>query len=1150
MLAIAFVLLPSCSLEPLLKPLYYPADSRPYLSETVGMEGRLLSGIDTSRDYGPIRKDPEKNLAEDGPMKPAATGAFSKSSTPRVATTPRDSEAPSLPTNVSDMSKSLAKIFGIYAKGIVTTTQSISQNKAAKTRLRQSRKADERWQGRYGDFAALEEMQSKNLVSSEKKSTKCEKALDAAKKSHKHATTQIASVVAQSAHIIPPSRSSELQGAKVTNEAEGSSLTIERIKADMTRLRGDFEKLATHAQRADFVVGKQKRLEDEFGEFRTRLEKQAGRLEGEMQEVSADIRDKVSFSALRAYDQDSAKLKLLVSKAEATLAKLEKPDERVEAIIKNFDSTAFAHRIDGLHTKVGLLENTRLDDKIQALEGKTQALESRKYDVEQARIDNEALRKDLKDQIVSVQAQKTINETTNMQFTELKKELSQQTDDIRSIKEVVHGDGDSDEASLLDMIKDSQEDSIKYKKMFEAFNDTMDEHQASIDSLKARVKGVKDRLATSSSNPTSTDSELREAIVDIDQLKRDIARFNKEQELKDDIVSKEVDRVDKWVINLADDLQKLSDRVNEVQSRNTLHEDDPHFITRSAQQVNERVDKIDERLIKQEKSSVKFPEDINALNLQLRELSSRGLNSERPSDEIQHLHGLLTQHHGLITNLSSKIDTLRSPSHRSHSAAQSPQPTNGIIGAKGLDVHKIEALESGHKVIKQEFDGLQSNFQHFKQLTSDTTNNHETFIESLRQRFDNLTTDRMIKHMIYHLQSIWPDHPANVGGQLIHLHQRQAQTENDVAKSLAQLRQLDANTEGQRQQFIVRNMEQKNLLEQARKEFQQRNVEQLTLYQKANEDFERRNTEQMSLIEQEKEGSQRRDTETLNLLKKAMEDFQLQKAEHSRHLEQSKIDVQQQHRVLSEEIQEKYTILEQDVRNNLGRIQNLQKGLQSLRTDHTTSITDLWKTLKDAQVIIQSLGPTHTNGTTTTTINAVELDPVKSSLETVQKRLDDVWTNFLSELASTHSTLAALHKNIEALNEHCGIEGKVSPATSQQGAAIPTPFHNSNDTNANNNIINLEEEEDSGPSSHKLEATLNSLSPSPAQQLAVRGGSLSLGQPSSPAEPVSASQKRDDGSSDSEPVVQTPRRRKRRRGRPSKDSVENSPRGRKSSRIS
>ena len=1117
---------------------------RPYLGDTAGMEGRLPK-FDTRQDSNPVRRDSEKSLTEDGAIKPAVMGAPSESSTPRVTITPRGSEAPSLPTNMCDMTKSLAKSFGVYAKGIVNTTQSLSQHKAAKTRLRRSHKADIKWQGRYGDFAALEEMQSKNLVSSEKKSSKCEKALDAVRKSHKHATTQIASILAQSAHSTPPSRSGELQGAKIATEVESSSLTIERIKADMTRLRGDFEKLATHAQRADFIVGKQKRLEDEFDELKTRLGKQTNMLEDEMHEIQTDVRDKVSFSAVRAYDQDSAKLKLLVSKAEAIMAKLETRDERAEAINKDSDTAWFHNRIERLQSKIGLLETTRLDDRVQALESKTETFELNKSDVEKVRVDNEAFGKDLKDQIADLQALKTISETTDIQFTELKKELSQQTGDIRSIKEVVFGDDDSNEASLLDIIKDSQNDAQKFRNMFNTLNIELDEHQLRIDDLKTLFQGFKKNLPTSSSNPTIADGDLEGALADIDQLKLDIVRFNEEQELKDDIVSKEVSRVDNQVIRQADILERLCDKVNEVEARNAIHEDEPPSRRQSSQQIHQRLDKLEERVVQQGDTNLRNLEDTNALKLQVHDLS-KGMDTHHLPDDVQNLYGLLTQQSGLITDAIAKVDTLWSRAYISHSGTQSPRVPDGIVGANGVDVLKIEALESEHKAIKREVDGLQSKFELFKESTTDTTSNHETFIDSLRQRFDNLTTEHMIRNMIYHMQLIWPNHPTNVQNQLTHFHQRQTQIEHDVGKALAQLRDLDAKTEAQRHQIVLRTTEQSNLLEQARKEFQQRIAELHTLRQQASEDFQRRNTEQISLIEQSKENSQRQDAEKLNLIEKAVADFHLQHEEQSRLLEESKQDFQQRNKVLSEETQEKYTILEQDIRNHLGRIQNLQKGLQSIRTDHTTSVTDLWKTLKDVQVIIQKLEPTHTNGTT----DAIELEPLRLSLETAQKRLDDVWVNFLHEMATTHSTLAAVNKNIEALNEFCGIKGNTSPATSHPGTTVTTPFRNANETN----IINLEDEEIATPS-HNLKAPFDSLGSSPTHQLVVRGGSVSLGQPSSPPEPVPASHeptpKQGDGaSSDSEPVALA-RTRKRRRGRPpAKGSTENSPRGRKSARIS
>ena len=1136
----AIVSLPSCSLYHVLKTLRCIADLKPRLSDTAGMEGKFPRSV-TRQDSESTRQDPEKNLIEDGPMKPAAMGAHSESSTPRVASTPRGSEAPSIPTHVSDVSKSLARIFGVYAKGIVSITQSMSQNKAAKTRFRRSRKADEKWHGRYGDFAALEEMQSKSLVSSENKSKKCETALDAVKKSHKHASTQIASILAQSAHSTPPSRSSELQGAKVVTEVEGSSSAI--VKADVIRLRkdferlgneferlgGEFEKLQTHAQTSD-VVGKQQRLEREFNESQFRLKD----LEDRMHKVSVDIRDKISFSAVRAYDQDSAKLTVRVSKIEAIVAKLEKPGERVEAVNEKFDTAAYANRIDGLQAKIELLEKTMLDDRVQALESKTEKLELKKYDVEQARVDNEAVKKD----ISSLQALKTTSETTDMQITELKKGLSEQTDHIRSLTEAVHGGSDSNEASLLDIIRDLQNDGNKFRTMFSTLNTTIDEHQATIESLKARLKGFKDKLATSSSNPTSSGTDLQRALSDIHELKVDIARIDNEQELKDDLVSKDVNILDGRVIGQGDLLNILCERVSEMESRIATPEDEPLSKGQSSQQINERLDEIGQRLTKQDESNSKHREGIQA---QLQELSSKAIALQYPSDDIQRLENLTKQHRGILNDLIAKTNNFSSPADTSHSATQSPHLTNGVVGVKEANVLKIETLESEHKAIKQEVDGLQSKFKSFEESTTDTTNNHETFIDTLRQRFDNLTTDHMVRQMIYHLQAIWPNHPANVLNQLTHVHQRLRTLDAQAEAQRTQLRNVDTQTEAQSHRIHLLGTEQKNL-----KDFQKRMEEQHALQQQANAESQRRDTEQLDLIEQAKIQSQQRDRENFTMLQTAKEDFHRQHAELSQLLVECKQDFQQQNKVLGEETQEKYTILEQDVRDHLGRIQNLQKGLQSIRTDHTTSVADLSKALKDAQFDIQNLGANHTNGTTN---NNAELDPIKASLDKTHQRLDDVWTNFVKEMSSTHSNFAVVNKNIDTLNKYCGVEGINSPATATSHAGTPftTPVRNANDTT----VIEIEDEDDLSPTPNPKGRFDSLRHSSPAQQLTVRGGSMSLGQPSSsPREPAPASQqptpRPDDASSDSEPILRT---LKRRRGRPSKERAENTPRGRKSTRI-
>lgn len=1049
------------------------------------MEGKPLPRIDTRRNSGPPQK--EKNIFRDAPIKSAVTGNFSENSTPRVAMTPVDSETPSLPVNGSDTGKSLARMFNAYTKGIINTTQSLSQHKTAKARLRRSRKDDEKWLKRYSDFAALEEMQNKSLVAWEKKSEKAEKGLEAIRKSHQHATAQIVSSLAQGVSRDVPSRFSELPCSKVSDNIEGGSFTTEEVNADMTRLRGDFKKLEADVQKIKFATGqseeitegKQRRLEKEFDDFANRLSKKINDLEDnlissrtwlekQVHDVSANS---VSLSTVRAYEQNAASLKVATSKVEAFIeeqGKLGKPGELVESVIKQSTITALFNRIDGLQSKVDSLATAdSLGERIRVLETNTAMLQTTKSYAEQ----------DLKDQTAGLQAMKATSEKSKTQFVDFNETLARQSEDLRGLREAMFGDGGSSEAGVLDMIKDCQEDANKLRVAFKSHDDQMDDYENSMNGLTAKIHDLEDKLIT-----------LPSSVATISQLKEDLAQVTNEQEQKDDIVSNYCAKTDDDLIRQGDILKTLSEKLSVLESKGVSEEPLINNHTQILQQTTEKLQGLDQQLIKQESSISNLTGVINTLQLKMQELPSNATNAPHPSDAaIQHFHSHLTQHRNTITDLISKVDSLQSQAHLSRSATHSPHLTNGNIGTKEVSNQKIDALETKHQVIKQEVDGLQSSFQQFKASTTDTTSNHDVFINSLQQRFDNLTTDHMIGCIINQMRTIWPDHPANVQQQLTQVHQRQFQTDQLIPNLIAQvggandrLQKLDTTIESMRHHIMLRSADQSNLLEKVKE------------------------------------------------------------------------DLQQRIKVLTEDHEEKGYIRGNEARDHLNRIQGLQRSVQSLRTEHTNSIADLWRTLKDVQAAFQNLETVNAKEKDASTrseieqvksaltsirknlddverfrkdkANRTEVEEVQSDIKTTQKRLDDVCENFIKEMATTHSTLLGIRKNIEVLNDCCGIEGVTSPATSRPGTAVTTTPVATRDLSPN---------QDS----------------SPTQQLGVRSGSMSLGQASSPVRASTERTVQQDDDSDSEPIprVKALKRNRRRRGG---GSAENSPRGRKSSRLS
>ncbi|KAG7010115.1 hypothetical protein G7Y79_00001g003870 [Physcia stellaris] len=965
------------------------------------MESRPLQKQDTRRHPEPVRKGSETDVQREGPMKTAIAGIFSENSTPRVAMTPADSEVPSLPGNASDSTKHLARMLNVYTKSIINTTQSMSQHKTAKARLRRSRKDDEKWQSRYSDFAALEEMQSKNLVASERKSSKSEKALEAAKKSHKLATAHVAISVTQNA-TSASSRASELANTKLPDMEIGSS-SLERVKADLTRLRGDFRKLEdTHkvkravdqpdskVEQIQLLEKDIERLGLDLDDFQIwipprliKVEDGLAALEARLKQQIEDVSTKyVKMSTFRAYEQNAASLIVATSKVEAFMDEQGKRVMSEEEVDTSINNTALAARIDSLQDKVRLLETTDFDKRILTLEKISET--STESNAAQANLYDKAVEKnrtdlnEVKDRMVDSEKFEATREKNDKQVSDIKETLFKQSEDLREVKEDLRGFkeaifGDSSgEPSLSDMINGCQTDGKKLRKAVETLDSTMDSYDSGFARIEDQIKTIEDKLTSVRFEP-SNDNRGGETEADINQLKADVAVLIEEQEQKDDIVSQQIDRVDNEVIRHDDLLKILSDKVDNVQPRNASEE--ASLRDHLMQQTTERFGQIDEKLTQQENSISNIAKEVSMLNDKVKELPSDGPSTQQPPDALQRIHELLAQHRNTVEDLSTKMEGLRSQTDAERSATHSPHLTNGTV-AKGMDSHKIENLENEHQLIKQEVHGLNSNFERFRESTTDTTTSHEFFLESLRQRFDNLTTDNMIGHMVRRLESMYPGLPAHVNSQLQGFYQRQIHAERqlvDVQKLLGvlneQFSKLDQKTENNRQQIISRATEYSNLV---------------------------------GKTNQERE------------------------------------DLSQRIKVVSDDALDKISVVEQDGHDHLNRIQLLQKLHQSLRTEHTESVAELRAAVKAVQNIVEKAGVDNSSGAHDT-----DMVQIKPTVEGIQKRMDDVWDTFIKEMSATHSSLAAVRKNVEALNHACGIEGNVSPPPPTRA---PPPSRRTNPT--------------------------------------------------------------------------------------------------------
>lgn len=145
--------------------------------------------------------------------------------------------------------------------------------------------------------------------------------------------------------------------------------------------------------------------------------------------------------------------------------------------------------------------------------------------------------------------------------------------------------------------------------------------------------------------------------------------------------------------------------------------------------------------------------------------------------EVERLDSILISQDNAIKQLTGQMrDSLAKPQEdlevqRLKGNLPSSRLTNGASVVGDLNPHKAEELESKHNIIKKEVDSLQSNFEQFKTSTTDVTNSHETFITNLQHRFDNLTTDHMVRCIIHQMSILYPQHPAHIQNQITAIQQ-------------------------------------------------------------------------------------------------------------------------------------------------------------------------------------------------------------------------------------------------------------------------------------------------------------------------------------------------------------------------------------------
>jgi len=858
------------------------SDDKPQLLKSKSMDGKALPGLSTEPSDPRISRQDTENH-RDSVSKPVVPAATSESSTPRVAMTPISVEmATSLAMPAE--AKPLAKMLQQFSHNILSTTFQTSKSDSAKRTRRKQRKEDLRWRNRYDTFAPLAEARQRDIDNTEKKSTRSDKKLQSIKKDHRANTGQIATSLASNGAGSPSgsndddknkrdtrSLRAELDRAVTSHDKARSDIT--RMRTELERTKGELEKTTTSLNKTksnlgqtEFVASKQSRIEKELDEYREDLRDRHEKTEARLHSMSGRVEkveaNTVTMSTIRAMETNAASLTVNT--------------DRAEKMVKQYEN---------------------LPDRILDLEKRMQDQQSNHLTQADIGAAHEAKIQSLQSDYLSLAAR----------MTEVKTSLDQEVVDLRDLREVVSGDGESEKGLLDTMIASAKEYDDKFQLALEDFNATMEGFKGDLKQVKTKVGSIEDAKARhdirintlEDERPShgSTPEDLAVIKEELSALLETVQKFEDDQNVKDDFVSSEVERLDSELITQTNAIKNLTDKIDSVPTRS---------------------------------SAISPP-----------------------------------------------------PSIPSNGNMSSPHLTNGILAKREMDHQFVEELENKHRVIEQELDNLKSSFQRFKESTMDVTHNHDTFITSLQQRFDNLTTDYMVKCMIHQMQSLYPQHPGNIlnqiaalqkhFGQLIGNQQHFDQALGQVTNQYSALDTLVKTNQQHIVPLIQTRCDQVGSTLTERIEIESR--ERLRMSDTISNEVDQR----LEKLVTQEQGLRLKLQETIDT------------------------NVDQRLKVLNEEQQESTSIIKQEISDQLGRIQTLQKGLQSLRTDHTASINDSHKAIEDLRGVVAQ--------------QSTSTADLKPAIDKVQADFKEIWDTFLHDMPCHYSAICDLNQAVDLSND-------------------------------------------------------------------------------------------------------------------------------------
>lgn len=512
-----------------------------------------------------------------------------------------------------------------------------------------------RWHKHYRSFASLAEDQGRRTEKSASTLEQSDLKIKQSKETQENAVRRLVSSILANAAFPNP-----------------RSLDDSSVNRDIPRIKEDLQ---------DFEDGLKQNI------------RQTQKHDAMFEDMQRDFRDLAANSMTRSvmtdYESQIArltvnfqKLQNLFSQHEPEFAQLPHMQDlvdKVKGLLLQFyqDKDDFLARIDE--------QKNRLDEQKSQLDEQNSRLDEQKsrLDEEKSRLDEQTSQfNNFKDE-------------ERGHHESLKETLHHQKKEIQELKREVIGDPEQEAKGLIEFVEEGRSGMRKIAKAMEEFDNEMEK-------ITNRV--------------IKLEFEMSQKLVS--------AKFESD------------------IGGLKEHSENLETRIR------LLQEKDSKFDANMTNDVGEQMDLTE--------STVKVHDKLKGLEARMEQSEQDALEKdEMVSLEVDRIERTVKLQEEEISRLREQISTLRTEIAAAPVISQPLPPPSPVHSSPAVDESLLQRIPA-----------LENDFKDFKNPITHRTNTIEVLVESLQQRFDNLSTEHLATAIIHQMQLLYPPHPANIQNEL------------------------------------------------------------------------------------------------------------------------------------------------------------------------------------------------------------------------------------------------------------------------------------------------------------------------------------------------------------------------------------------------